>query len=78
MGTETATPSPIGLNIKEARERKDLTQLELAHKIGYQGDDAGAYISRLESGHQEPRLKTLQKIADALGMGVEKLLKARK
>jgi transcriptional regulator with XRE-family HTH domain len=70
--------SPIGDNIKNARKAKGLTQLELAHRIGLQGEDAGAYISRLEAGDQEPRLTTLQKIATALSLTVAALLTAKK
>lgn len=66
--------SPLGDNIKSARTAKALTQLALAHAIGYTGDDAGAYISRVESGQQAPRLDTLQRIADALGVAVCSLL----
>lgn len=71
-------PSPIAHNIKTAREAKGLTQLALAHKIGYRGDDAGAYICRLEGGTQEPRLATLRRIAHALGVEVSSLVKAKK
>ena len=66
--------SPLGENIKSARVSHGLTQLALAHAIGYTGDDAGAYISRVESGQQAPRLDTLQRIADALGVAVCSLL----
>jgi len=75
---ETTASSPIGENIKTLRERKGLTQLALAHLIGYKGEDAGAYICRLEAGQQEPRVKTLQRIALALGTTVGKLLERRK
>lgn len=64
----------LGDNIKRARTAANLTQLALAHQIGYQGDDAGAYISRVESNHQAPRIDTLQRIADALGVPVCSLL----
>ena len=67
------TPT-LGENIKRARTAANLTQLALAHQIGYQGDDAGAYISRVESNHQAPRIDTLQRIADALGVPVCSLL----
>ena len=67
-------PGDLGSNIKRARTAANLTQLALAHQIGYQGDDAGAYISRVESNHQAPRIDTLQRIADALGVPVCSLL----
>jgi transcriptional regulator with XRE-family HTH domain len=64
----------LGDNIKQARTAKGVTQLALAHAIGYTGDDAGAYISRVESDHQAPRIDTLQRIADALDVPVCSLL----
>jgi ribosome-binding protein aMBF1 (putative translation factor) len=64
----------LGDNIKRARTASGMTQLALAHAIGYLGDDAGAYISRVESDHQAPRIDTLQRIADALGVPVCSLL----
>jgi len=67
-------PSALGLNIKQARTKANLTQLSLAHAIGYEGDDAGAYISRVESNHQAPRIDTLERIAEALGVPVCSLL----
>jgi len=72
------TLSPVAVNLREARERKGLTQLALAHKIGYRGDQAGAYICRLEAGQQEARLRTLRKIAEALGVKVGALLEKKK
>ena len=67
----------LGTNIRAARTAKGLTQLALAHAIGYLGDDAGAYISRVESNGQAPRIDTLQRIADALGVAVCSLLPVR-
>lgn len=67
----------LGTNIRTARTAKGLTQLALAHAIGYLGDDAGAYISRVESNGQAPRIDTLQRIADALGVAVCSLLPVR-
>lgn len=58
--------STVGEKIKQARQKAGITQLALAHAIGYAGDDAGAYISRVEAGRQEPRLDTLTRIAEAL------------
>lgn len=71
------TPSAaayVGRQVTLARIRADLTQLQLAHKIGLQGDDAGAHISRLENGIQEPRLDKLIRIADALEVPLHSLL----
>jgi len=77
--TATASvPNIIGDNIREAREALNLTQLALAHRIGYRGEDAGAHICRLEAGQHEPRVKTLHRLAKALKTSVSALLKSRK
>lgn len=57
-------------NIKEIRRRKGLTQTQLANLIGVQR----AVISKYESGMIEPPIKTLQKIANALGISTYALL----
>lgn len=67
-------PLPIGPNIRKIREMRGLTQLQLAHKAGYTGEDAGALISKIETGNQTPWVETLEKIAAALGVGMGKLL----
>jgi len=64
----------IGLNIKRARADAGITQLALAHKLGYTGEDAGAYVSRVEAGQQTPRVDTLSRIASALNVSLESLL----
>jgi transcriptional regulator with XRE-family HTH domain len=64
----------LGENIRQARTKANLTQLALAHAIGYTGDDAGAYISRVESNTQAPRIDTLLRIAEALGVTMCSLL----
>lgn len=64
----------IGANIRKARLALGLTQLALAHKLGWQGDDAGAYICRVESGQTQPRLDTLTRISKVLKVAVGDLL----
>lgn len=66
---------PVGLNIRKFREAKLMKQLELAHAIGFKGPDAGAHISRIENGKTKaPRLETINRIAKALGVGIDTLL----
>lgn len=68
-------PAPtIGDRIKAARLAANMTQLALAHALGRTGSNAGAYISHVESGGYLPRIDTLQRIAAALGVPLEKLL----
>ena len=56
--------SAVGERIKHFREKRGLTQKELGEKCGI---DA-ANIRKYESGKQNPKLATLNKIADALGV----------
>lgn len=64
----------LGDNIKRIRTSKGLSQRALGHASGYTGDNAGAAISRFESDRQAPRIDTLSRIADALGVAVCALL----
>lgn len=59
----------IGGRIKHFREKRGMTQKELGEKCGI---DA-ANIRKYESGKQNPKLSTLNKIADALGTTVWEL-----
>lgn len=65
----------IGENIKFFRKQKGLTQKELGEKIGMSANS----IQRYELEHRDPQNKTLDKIAEALGVsradlyGIEKL-----
>lgn len=70
---QTAIPK-IGHNVRTARESLSMSQLALAHAMGYKGEDAGAYISRVEADIQQPRISTLQRIARALCVPLEALL----
>jgi len=60
----------IGKKIKEYRKIKDLTQENLGEKAGLHY----TYIGQVERGEKEPSLKSLIKIANALGVNVDKLL----
>ena len=59
--------------IRKARLEKDMTQAELAQKIGVQR----AVISKYESGMISPQIDTLQKIADALEVDINWLIHGR-
>ena len=60
----------IGERVRRFRESAGLTQEALAQAAGI----GRITVVRLEHGDQSPRLKTLQSIAGALGMGVHELL----
>lgn len=65
----------VGQHIRKLRLKRKLTQLTLAHRIGYTGEDAGSYICRVENGTQVPRLSTLSRIAEALGAPLQEFVK---
>lgn len=58
------------MTIKEAREKANLTQQQLAEEIGVRQKD----ISRWENGRRRPKFEALKKIADACKVPVELLL----
>lgn len=70
-----ALRATLGQRIKEARQKRGITQLELAHAIGYKGSRAGAFICRVENGSQEPLLDNLRRIAKALRVNLCWLVK---
>ena len=52
----------IGHRLRALREKKNLTQGDVAKRTGLLGN----YISRVENGHSIPHLRTLEKIVRAL------------
>lgn len=62
--------SPIGSRIKAAREKKQITQEELAGLL----DMSTTHISVIERGVKPPRLETLIRIANALDVSSDYLL----
>lgn len=62
--------SPIGSRIKAAREKKKITQEELAGLL----DMSTTHISVIERGVKPPRLETLIRIANALDVSADYLL----
>ena len=62
--------SPIGSRIKAAREKKKLTQEELAALL----DMSTTHISVIERGVKPPKLETFIRIANILGVSSDYLL----
>lgn len=56
-------------NLKDMRDRRNLTQGELAEKAGV----APHTIVQAEQGRTKPHPSTIRKLASALGCGVENL-----
>lgn len=63
-------PSYTGDMIRKYRTEKGLTQKKLGELCGI----ADSNIRKYESGNQNPKIETLQKIADALDIPVNRLL----
>ena len=59
----------IGDNLRRLRERRYLTQRELAAKAGVSADT----IVKLEQDRWEPRLRTIRKLAEALDVHPDEL-----
>lgn len=59
----------VAANIKKLREKAGLTQQQLAEAAGLQQN----HVSRLETAHHAATYKTIQKIANALGVSPSKI-----
>lgn len=67
------TKSTIGKNIKKYREKLGISQDKLSKLAGITLHT----ITKIESGATpDPRIETVKKIADALGVSVDELLKS--
>lgn len=53
-----------GERIRQARKSAGMTQAELAHKLGI----SAAGIAQWENDLRNPKIETLRKLADALGL----------
>lgn len=60
----------LGLNIKKYREKKGLTQINVAVKLGLSYE----YISRVERGQKYMSLRKLFEMADLLGVKFSDLM----
>lgn len=57
-------------NLRAARERKNMTQKDVADNIGV----AKSTYSLYESGNREPNVQTIKKLADVLNVSADDLL----
>jgi transcriptional regulator with XRE-family HTH domain len=62
----------LGANIRRLRKAKGLTQEQLAHEAGM----AMRYVAGVERGEENPSLRFLVKIAEALGVEPGALLRS--
>jgi len=63
--------SKLGQNLKRIRTKKKMSQGDVARAL----DVHRAYVSGIENGKRNPTLATIQKVANALGVSADELLK---
>jgi transcriptional regulator with XRE-family HTH domain len=63
----------VGLNLQRLRRGKKLSQEELAHRARIHQ----TYLSGVERGRRNPSLLVLERIAKALGVDVDDLIRKR-
>ena len=66
-----ASSIKLGKNIKSIREQKKMSQGDICRALGFDR----AQMSNIESGKGNPTLATIEKIAQALGIASDELLK---
>lgn len=64
----------FGKRVRELRKERGLSQIELAAKVGIDR----SYMGFLERGERNPSLEVIAKIADALSVTPDELLKKSK
>lgn len=77
--TEVQLLKKVGQKIKQIREEKGITQdnLGIAMSLGKKAvkEYDKSNVSRLESGKLNPRIFTLYRVSQALGVNLDELLK---
>ncbi len=61
----------LGANMKRIRLEKQMSQGDICRKL----DVDRSYISNVENGNKNPTLSTITRLAKALGVRIEELLK---
>ena len=61
----------LGRNLKRIRTEKDITQSDIARLLGV----SRGFVSNLEKGKTNPTLATITKLAGAIGVTTDELLK---
>jgi transcriptional regulator with XRE-family HTH domain len=72
MQALSSTHSKFGQRIKELRGKLNLTQEDLADKVGIDR----SYMGFVERGEKNPTLKNITKIAEALKVSLSELFKS--
>ena len=68
--TEDCGMADLGTNLREARERLGLTQEQVAERSGVHATE----VSRIEAGKRDPRVSTLERLANAVEVKPGQLL----
>jgi len=66
-----STAQKFGENMKKIRLEKEMSQGDICRALSLDR----AYISNVENGKQNLTISTMEKVAKALGVGVDDLLK---
>lgn len=61
----------LGRNLKRIRTEKGITQGDIVRALGM----PKSFVSNIENGKTNPTLTTIAKIAKAIGVSIEKLMK---
>jgi len=61
----------LGQNLKRIRTKKKMSQGDIARAL----EVHRAYVSGIENGKRNPTLATIEKLANALGVSADELLK---
>jgi len=61
----------LGKNLKRIRTSKGISQGDIARSL----EVSRGFVSNIENGKTNPTLSTISKLANALGVSVDKLLK---
>jgi transcriptional regulator with XRE-family HTH domain len=61
----------LGLNLKKIRTKKNISQGDIARDLGV----SRGFISTIENGKTNPTLSTISKLAKALSISSDELLK---
>jgi len=68
-----SSPPAVNISIRQIRETAGVTQAELARRLGV----PQSLVNRWESPAGRPKVATLQRIADALGLNLTVIFSAR-
>lgn len=74
MTSRSSSHAALGKAIKEIREQRDLTQVQVAKKM----DAPSTFVSDIERGIRNPSLSTLIALSKALGVPLAEIARRAK